>query len=153
MSYEYQNIYQKARENTNLTQEKASELLDISVESLRAYENDKRIPNNQIVAKMVSIYNNNNLLGYEHVRRTTEAGVMFLPKLEMKSLSSITLKLHKEIKDYLKKEDDFIDIVEDDVIDEDEEEVWNDVMKKLEGIYEAILKLKLSRNTKISKEV
>ncbi|HAU5258478.1 putative prophage LambdaCh01, transcriptional regulator [Clostridioides difficile] len=152
MLQQYQNIYQKARENTNLTQEKASELLDISVESLRAYENDKRIPNNQIVAKMVSIYNNN-LLGYEHVRRTTEAGVMFLPKLEMKSLSSITLKLHKEIKDYLKKEDDFIDIVEDDVIDEDEEEVWNDVMKKLEGIYEAILKLKLSRNTKISKEV
>ncbi|HBG4644517.1 TPA: helix-turn-helix transcriptional regulator [Clostridioides difficile] len=152
MLYQYQNIYQLSRENTGFTQEKASELLDISVESLRAYENDKRIPNNQIVAKMVSIYNNN-LLGYEHVRRTTEAGVMFLPKLEMKSLSSITLKLHKEIKDYLKKEDDFIDIVEDDVIDEDEEEVWNDVMEKLEGIYEAILKLKLSRNTKISKEV
>ncbi|MCJ0224512.1 helix-turn-helix transcriptional regulator [Clostridioides difficile] len=152
MSYEYQNIYQKARENTNLTQEKASELLDISVESLRAYENDKRIPPNTVVAKMVSIYNNN-LLGYEHVRRTTEAGVMFLPKLEMKSLSSITLKLHKEIKDYLKKEDGFIDVVEDDVIDEDEEEVWNDVMEKLEGIYKAILKLKLSRNTKISKEV
>ncbi|EGT4786338.1 XRE family transcriptional regulator [Clostridioides difficile] len=152
MSYEYQNVYQKARENTYLTQEKASELLDISVESLRAYENDKRIPPNTVVSKMVSIYNNN-LLGYEHVRRTTEAGVMFLPKLEMKSLSSITLKLHKEIKDYLKKEDDFIDIVEDDVIDEDEEEAWNDVMEKLEGIYEAILKLKLSRNTKISKEV
>ncbi|EIS9525620.1 helix-turn-helix transcriptional regulator [Clostridioides difficile] len=152
MSYEYQNIYQLSRENTGITQEKASELLDISVESLRAYENDKRIPPNTVVAKMVSIYSNN-LLGYEHVRRTTEAGVMFLPKLKMKSLSSITLKLHKEIKDYLKKEDDFIDIVEDDVIDEDEEEVWNDVMEKLEGIYEAILKLKLSRNTKISKEV
>ncbi|HBF5830345.1 TPA: helix-turn-helix transcriptional regulator [Clostridioides difficile] len=147
MSYEYQNIYQKARENTNLTQEKASELLDISVESLRAYENDKRIPNNQIVAKMVSIYNNN-LLGYEHVRRTTEAGVMFLPKLEMKSLSSITLKLHKEIKDYLKKEDDFIDIVEDDVIDTEEEEVWNDVMQELEDIFKSILILKLSKKTK-----
>ncbi|HBF2990615.1 TPA: helix-turn-helix transcriptional regulator, partial [Clostridioides difficile] len=40
MLQQYQNIYQKARENTNLTQEKASELLDISVESLRAYEND-----------------------------------------------------------------------------------------------------------------
>lgn len=147
MSYEYQNIYQNARENTNLTQEKVSELLDISVESLRAYENDKRIPNNQIVAKMVSIYNNN-LLGYEHVRRTTEAGVMFLPKLEMKSLSSITLKLHKEIKDYLKKEDDFIDIVEDDVINEEEEEVWNDVMQELEDIFKSILILKLSKKTK-----
>ncbi|MCC0643866.1 hypothetical protein CDIFMA2_15010 [Clostridioides difficile] len=152
MSYQYQNIYQLSRENTGLTQEKASELLDISVESLRAYENDKRIPPNAIVVKMISIYNNN-MLGYEHVRRTTKAGVIFLPKLEMKSLSSITLKLHKEIKDYLKKEDDFIDIVEDDVIDEDEEEVWNDVMEKLESIYEAILKLKLSRNTKISKKV
>ncbi|HHQ8844939.1 TPA: helix-turn-helix domain-containing protein [Clostridioides difficile] len=146
MSCDYQNIYQKARENTNLTQEKASELLDISVESLRAYENDKRIPPNTVVAKMVSIYNNN-LLGYEHVRRTTEAGVMFLPKLEMKSLSSITLKLHKEIKDYLKKEDDFIDIVEDDVIDEDEEEVWNDVMQELEDIFKSILILKLSKKT------
>ncbi|MCC0723036.1 helix-turn-helix domain-containing protein [Clostridioides sp. ZZV14-6044] len=152
MSYQYQNIYQLSRENTGLTQEKASELLDISVESLRAYENDKRIPPNAMVVKMISIYNNN-MLGYEHVRRTTKAGVIFLPKLEMKSLSSITLKLHKEIKDYLKKEDDFIDIVEDDVIDEDEEEVWNDVMEKLESIYEAILKLKLSRNTKISKKV
>ncbi|MDB3084797.1 transcriptional regulator [Clostridioides difficile] len=147
MSYQYQNIYQKGRENTNLTQEKASELLDISVESLRAYENDKRIPNNQIVAKMVSIYNNN-LLGYEHVRKSTEAGVMFLPKLEMRSLSSITLKLHKEIKDYLKKEDDFIDIVEDDVIDEDEEEVWNEVMQELEDIFKSILILKLSKKTK-----
>ncbi|HBF8545214.1 HTH_XRE [Clostridioides difficile] len=146
MSYEYQNIYQLSRENTGITQEKASELLDISVESLRAYENDKRIPNNQIVSKMVSIYNNN-LLGYEHVRRTTEAGVMFLPKLEMKSLSSITLKLHKEIKDYLKKEDDFIDIVEDDVIEESEEEVWNDVMQELEDIFKSILILKLSKKT------
>ncbi|AXU76137.1 helix-turn-helix domain-containing protein [Clostridioides difficile] len=147
MSYEYQNIYQKARENTNLTQEKASELLDISVESLRAYENDKRIPPNTVVVKMISIYNNN-LLGYEHVRRTTEAGVMFLPKLEMKSLSSITLKLHKEIKDYLKKEDDFIDIVEDDVIDEEEEEIWDDVMQELEDIFKSILILKLSKKTK-----
>lgn len=147
MSYEYQNIYQLSRENTGLTQEKASELLDISVESLRAYENDKRIPPNSIVSKMVSIYDNN-LLGYEHVRRTTEAGVMFLPQLEMKSLSSITLKLHKEIKDYLKKEDDFIGIVEDDVIEESEEEVWNDVMQELEDIFKSILILKLSKKTK-----
>ncbi|HGT0419871.1 TPA: helix-turn-helix domain-containing protein [Clostridioides difficile] len=146
MSYQYQNIYQISRENTGLTQEKASELLDISVESLRAYENDKRIPPNAIVSKMVSIYNNN-LLGYEHVRRTTEAGVMFLPKLELRSLSNITLKLHKEIKDYLKKEDGFIDVVEDDVIDEDEEDIWNDVMKELEDIFKSILILKLSKKT------
>ncbi|HFQ8795965.1 helix-turn-helix domain-containing protein [Clostridioides difficile] len=144
MLQQYQNIYQISRENARLTQEKASELMNISVESIRAYENDKRIPNNTVVAKMVSIYNNK-LLGYEHVRRNTEAGIMFLPELKIKNLSSIALKLHKEIKDYLKKEDDFIDIVEDDVIDEEEEEVWNDVMNELDGIYEAIFALKFAK--------
>ncbi|CZR81519.1 TPA: helix-turn-helix transcriptional regulator [Clostridioides difficile] len=144
MSEKYQNIYQLSRENTNLTQEKASELLNISVESIRAYENDKRIPNNTVVAKMVSIYDNK-LLGYEHVRKSTEAGIMFLPELKIKSLSSIALKLHKEIKDYLKKEDDFIDIVEDDVIEEHEEIVWNTTMKELDAIFEAILALKFAK--------
>ncbi len=92
MLQQYQNIYQKARENTNLTQEKASELLDISVESLRAYENDKRIPPNAIVSKMISIYNNN-LLGYEHVRRNTEAGIMFLPELKNKKSFKYNTKI------------------------------------------------------------
>ncbi|HBF8744647.1 TPA: transcriptional regulator, partial [Clostridioides difficile] len=55
--------------------------------------------------------------------------------------------LHKEIKDYLKKEDGFIDVVEDDVIDEDEEDIWNDVMKELEDIFKSILILKLSKKT------
>ncbi|HBF3900457.1 helix-turn-helix domain-containing protein [Clostridioides difficile] len=144
MSKQYHNVYQISRENAKLTQEKASELLDISVESIRAYENDKRIPNNQVVARMVFIYDNK-LLGYEHVRRSTEAGIMFLPELKIKSLSSIALKLHKEIKDYLKKEDDFIDIVEDDVIEEHEEIVWNTTMKELDAIFEAILALKFAK--------
>ncbi|HHY0047668.1 TPA: helix-turn-helix domain-containing protein [Clostridioides difficile] len=144
MSKQYHNIYQISRENVELTQEKASELLDISVESIRAYENDKRIPNNQVVARMICIYKNK-LLGYEHVRKSTEAGIMFLPELKIKSLSSIALKLHKEIKDYLKKEDDFIDIVEDDVIEEHEEIVWNTTMKELDAIFEAILALKFAK--------
>ncbi len=38
MVQNYRNIYQIAREGTGLTQEKSSELLDISVDSLRAYE-------------------------------------------------------------------------------------------------------------------
>ncbi|EGT4836509.1 TPA: helix-turn-helix domain-containing protein [Clostridioides difficile] len=144
MSKQYHNIYQISRENVELTQEKASELLDISVESIRAYENDKRIPNNRVVARMICIYKNK-LLGYEHVRKSTEAGIMFLPELKIKSLSSIALKLHKEIKDYLKKEDDFIDIVEDDVIEEHEEIVWNTTMKELDAIFEAILALKFAK--------
>lgn len=35
---EQKNIYQIARESSGLTQEKASELIDISVDALRSYE-------------------------------------------------------------------------------------------------------------------
>ena len=38
------NIYQLSREAAGYTQEKAAELIGISVESLRSYELDKRIP-------------------------------------------------------------------------------------------------------------
>lgn len=53
----YRNIYQIARECTSLTQEKSSELLDISVDSLRAYEGGKRTPPENIVIDMAKIYN------------------------------------------------------------------------------------------------
>lgn len=48
---EYRNIYQIARETSGLTQERAAELFNISVESLRAYETDRRIPQDSTVLK------------------------------------------------------------------------------------------------------
>ena len=52
----YRNIYQIAQESTGLTQEKSSELMDISVDSLRAYEGGKRTSSDKIVIKMIEIY-------------------------------------------------------------------------------------------------
>ena len=39
----YRNIYQIAQESTGLTQEKSSELMDISVDSLRDYEGGREL--------------------------------------------------------------------------------------------------------------
>lgn len=53
---EYRNIYQIARETSGLTQERAAELFNISVESLRSYETDRRIPQDSTVLKMIEVY-------------------------------------------------------------------------------------------------
>ena len=50
------NIYQAARESAELTQERAAELIGLSVESIRSYESGKRVPNDDAVIKMVVIY-------------------------------------------------------------------------------------------------
>lgn len=44
MSRVYQNIYKTTRQNAGLTQEAAAEWIGVSVESIRSYETDRRIP-------------------------------------------------------------------------------------------------------------
>lgn len=44
MSKVYQNIYKTARRAAGLTQEAAAEQIGVSVESIRSYETDRRLP-------------------------------------------------------------------------------------------------------------
>ena len=62
------NIYQKARDISGYTQERAAELLDLSVESIRAYETDKTLPNPRTVMQMVQIYGVQHL-SYQHLEK------------------------------------------------------------------------------------
>jgi ribosome-binding protein aMBF1 (putative translation factor) len=73
MVQEYRNVYQIARESTGLTQEKASEFMDISVDSLRAYEGGKRVPPDKVVIKMIEIYDTQ-YLAYQHLKTSAEIG-------------------------------------------------------------------------------
>ena len=53
---ENRNIYQSARELKGLTQEVAAERLDLSVESLGAYEQDRRRPPDSTVRPLPCTY-------------------------------------------------------------------------------------------------
>lgn len=57
MQTENRNIYKKPREIAGYSQERAAELLDISVESLRAYETGRRVPPGEVVVRMMDLYN------------------------------------------------------------------------------------------------
>ena len=141
---EYRNIYQIPRESTGLTQEKASELLDISVESLRAYEAGKRVPPDRIVIKMIEIYNAN-YLAYQHLKTSAEVGQKYLPEIEIKTLPIAILKLQKEVKDFINCENRMIEIASDGIIHQDEVSDWNKILKELNDILEAIMALKFAK--------
>lgn len=144
MVQQYRNIYQIARESTGLTQEKSSEYLDISVDSLRAYEGGKRIPPDHIVIKMIEVYDTQ-YLAYQHLKTSDEVGKAYLPNIEIKDLPLAILKLQKEVNDFLKLKDEMIDITSDGIIDEKEKDRWEIIMKELNDISDAIMSLKFAK--------
>lgn len=65
----YRNIYQTARELKGLTQEAAAERLDISVDSLGAYEQDRRRPPDSTVLRMAQLYDFPYLCYHKSIKR------------------------------------------------------------------------------------
>ncbi len=121
MSQEYRNIYQIARESAGITQEKAAELIDVSVESIRAYESGKRIPPDKIVIKMIEIYDAR-YLAYQHLKTSAEVGQAYLSDVELKDLPTAILRLLKEVTDFVNLRDEVIDITCDRIISPEEKE-------------------------------
>lgn len=144
MPRKYRNIYKIGRGDAGLTQERASEFIDISVESLRTYENNTRIPPDSIVIRMIEIYDAR-YLAYQHLKTSAEVGRKYMPDIELKDLPMAILNLQKAVADYLKAEDEVIDIVYDGVIDKEERPRWETILQMLDKISEAILTLKFAK--------
>lgn len=138
------NIYQVARESAGYTQEKSSEMMGISVESLRSYELDKRIPPDKTVIKMIEIYDTR-YLAYQHLKTAAEVGQKFMPEVNLTDISTAILKLQKEVNDFLKLKDDLLDITCDGVISEDEKPRWETILKELDDITNAIMSVKFAK--------
>lgn len=144
MVQEYRNIYQLARESKGLTQEKASECIDISVDSLRAYEGGKRTTPDKVVIKMIEIYDTQ-YLAYQHLKTSAEVGQKYLPEIQMKDLPVAILRLQKEVSDFIKLRDVMLEITCDGIIDELEKPQWEKIVKELDDVAEAIMALKFAK--------
>lgn len=144
MSPEYRNIYQIARESAGITQERAAELINVSVESVRAYESGRRIPPDDVVIHMIEVYNAQ-YLAYQHLKTSAEVGRRYLPDIEIKDLPAAILKLEKEVSDFLKCQDELINITYDGAITADELPRYNQILHELDDITAAIWTLKMAR--------
>lgn len=139
-----QNFYQSARITAGLTQERAAEALDISVESVRQYETDRRIPPNSVVARMSDLYNTQYLI-IQHVRQADDLARSLLPDTQQRPLEQSSIRLYRLVRDFVQQHrtDDLIDIAEDGQIDEHERPVFNQIMQELEEIVAAFYELRM----------
>ena len=141
MPEEYGKIYQIARQSAGYTQEKAAELIDVSVESIRAYESTRRPPDN-VVVRMIEVYGTPHL-AYQHLK-SSELGQRYIPKLEIRDLPTALLRLQKEATEAIKHRDDLIGMACDGVITEAERPHWDAILEELDDVSEAIMALKFA---------
>lgn len=112
--------------------------------SLKAYEYSQRIPPDDIVIKMIEIYDAQ-YLAYQHLKTSVEVGKKYLPNIEITQLPIAILKLQKEVSDFIKCKDLMVEITCDGVIDDNERPQWNMIMKELDDIVTAIMSLKFAK--------
>lgn len=136
------NIYQAARKAAGLTQERAAELLGLSVRSLADYESGLRLPPNDVADRMVMVYNSQ-VLAVQHLRNSTQFARDLLPEVRPMALPEAVLTLIDAVYDFAddKLDRELIDIARDGVISPEERERFDRIMDKLQSITAAAIAL------------
>ena len=129
------NLYQRARLSTGMTQERAAELLGLSVESLKQYEGGKTVPKDETVAKMVEVYRLP-WLALEHSQATDTLGV--IPEVEPRPLPMASIALRNRLHDATGRLDALLRIAEDGIIDDTERPEFDDIVTELRETMTAI---------------
>lgn len=142
---EYKNVYQTARELKGLTQEAAAERLDISVESLGAYEQDRRRPPDSTVLRMAQLYDFPYLC-YQHLQSGNLGGV--LPSIQYKPLEQATMRLVRLIgaMAHEGRLGQLMEIAEDGIITDDERPIHNEIMAELAEIVRCYFELEYAES-------
>lgn len=140
---ENKNIYQESRENAALTRDAASEVLGfISADRLVKIENDSSIPHPDEVLAMSKGYKNPSLCNY-YCSHECSIGREYIPEVEEKALSQITLEMLSTINTLSKEKDRLIDITLDGKITDDEIPDFLNIKAKLDEMALAIDSLRL----------
>ena len=129
-----------ARELKGLTQEAAAERLDISVDSLGAYEQDRRRPPDSTVLRMAQLYDFPYLC-YQHIASGELGGV--LPEVTPTSLEQATMRLVRLIGKFAKsgRLDQLLENNEDGRITAEERPLHDAIMAELRDITSTYLEL------------
>lgn len=134
-------IYSKTREeaskiNKSLSsREKAASILGISPMSLNNYETGITVPPPKVVAKMAEIYSAPELKHF-FCRNICEMRALFVPDININSVDveRLTLRLLKSLKIVPSMRERLIDIAEDGIINEEERELFREILNELSTI-------------------
>ncbi len=90
---ENKNIYQQCREEQGLTREAAAELLEfVSADRIEKIEGEKVLARPEEVLRMAQVYKRPELSNY-YCSHECPIGRVYVPEVELKDLSQITLEM------------------------------------------------------------
>lgn len=146
MYEEYRNIYKAARESAGLTQERAAEALGISVESIRVYETDRRVPPNAVVSRMSDLYHSQFLI-VQHVRNADDLAREFLPEPRRIPMPQASIRFTRLMRDFVGngRIDTLLYFAEDGMIDAAERPIFEAIMSEWAEIEQAWYEFKMDR--------
>ena len=139
------NIYKTARITSGLTQERWSEMLGVSVESIRLYESGRGLPSDEVVARMAEVAVLP-VLAYWHIKNKSGVANDLLPEVETVPLPQAVLQLLTEIRKLTDGTlDALIDIASDGIIEDDERSIFGDILEDLDGVIRAAWTVKYAK--------
>ena len=144
MPEECRNIYKAARRAAGITQERAAELLCISVRSLADYETGQRIPPNDVVEDMVVCYDYQKL-AFQHLQATNALAARIIPAIEERSLMELALRIYNRLRRFAQEGsvDRLLSIAEDGRIDQEERPEFDAILADLREIVRSGLELEV----------
>lgn len=136
------NLYASCRRRTGMTQEAWAEKLDVSVESVKRYETDVRIPPIPVVRKMADLCGDA-LVGYKYIVKVSQE-LDVLPDIDSVNLQAATIRLMNRMARFASKARDrqLLEIAEDGIISADEKPLYDEIMDELSGLVSAFYQLR-----------
>nr|DAD95438.1 MAG TPA: helix-turn-helix domain protein [Siphoviridae sp. ctY1p61] len=143
------NLYASCRRRTGMTQEAWAEKLDVSVESVKRYETDVRIPPLHIVKAMADLSGDESL-AYRFLAKTTQE-LDVLPDIEMLNLQAATIRMMNRMARFAAKARDrqLMEIAEDGIISADEKPLYDEIMDELSGLVSAFYQLRYCKEESV----
>lgn len=136
----------KAREYAGLTQEKAAELLGISVRTLAHYESNQSKPKMERMNTIVELYQDEQL-GYQYIL-TFDLGKRLFGGIKEKSFAESVLSFAVNIKQSGTHVDDLMTIGADGKVDEQEKPKYKQILNVFRLMAKDVLMLRFYKNKK-----
>lgn len=131
---ENKSVYQTAREEMNLTREKASELIGfMSADHIEKIENAKINIQPDDVMALAECYKNPKLCNY-YCSNECPIGRKYVPEVHLKNLSQIAIETLNSLNRINREKDRLLEIIEDGKVTEDELADFVSIKKTLDKI-------------------
>ena len=140
---ENKSVYQLAREENNLTREAAEDMLEyVSADRIEKIESGKVLARPDEIMRMAECYKKPELCNY-YCSHECPIGEKYVPEIESKELSQITLEMLATLNNLDQEKNRLIEITVDGVISEDEQRDFIQIRSQLDDLAKTIDSLTL----------